>query len=159
MGTPLTAVAGSLISPHSSGNYRASSSGCQCSRPPTPYQHLQGQRRRGSVPQAGVQMEPRPRLQRRGGGWRWGAGWGRLKGDRQGEKEAGGNRRDRAGGLGGAGNGRQRQMLDHHSNPRGETQKQRLRQRGKGEEKGEEHKGRDKKQKATDEKWPKEQDE
>lgn len=59
----------------------------------------------------------------------------------------------------GAGNGGQRQMLDHHSNPCGETQKQRPGQQGKGEEKGEEHKGRDKKQKATDEKWPKEQDE
>lgn len=30
---------------------------------------------------------------------------------------------------------------------------------GEREEKGEEHKGQDKKQKATDEKWPKEQDE
>ena len=34
-----------------------------------------------------------------------GAGWGRLKGDRQGEKEAGGSRRDREVGLGEGGQG------------------------------------------------------
>lgn len=80
-------AAGSLISHHSSGNYGASSSGCQLSRPPNPHQHLQGHGGKESVPQAGVQMEPRPCL--RGVG----PGWGRLKGDRQGEKEAGGSRR------------------------------------------------------------------
>lgn len=54
--------------------------------PPTPISTSRGKEGE-SVPQAGVQMEPRPCL--RGVGM----GWGRLKGDRQGEKEAGGSRR------------------------------------------------------------------
>lgn len=75
--------------------------------PPAPQatteQAAPGAGRAGECPASWFQMEPRPCLQSHV--CKAGAGWGGLKGDRRGEKEAGGSRRHREAGPGEGGQG------------------------------------------------------
>lgn len=88
-----------------------------------------------------------------------GAGWGGLKGDRQGEKEAGGSRRDREVGLGEGGQGTG-DKDGCWTTTATTMEKSRNRDPGSGERKrrGERSTKDETAAESTDEKWPKEEE-